>query len=189
MPVKSPLTVDGLHLLHAGRVPVKRLLQILKPLLLLSDEAKPIQILHQSLHDLLVTRAKDVDSWKEFAINEEQHHEKLATLCIQAINAELSEDTPGTGYIDAEERIPKIPDDVIPEHLWYACRFWIEHLLVNDDPGQELIHGVQILLSQKHLLWLEVMICKGQLRQLDFNSFIDWINVSSLSQLHFLLSC
>jgi len=185
---KVPLTVHALHSLHAGRVPVQRLLQNLRPLLLLSDGGKPVQILHQSLHDLLVWRAKDVENWKLFAIDEKLQHKKLATLCIQVINAEVSEDSPGTGYIDAEERIPKIPDDAIPEHVMYACRFWIEHLLAIEEPEPELIDGIQLFLNEKLLLWLEVIICKGQLRQLNFSSFVDWIHVSSYFKSHFLLS-
>ncbi len=185
---KVPLTINAIHMLHSGRVEVKLLLQDLKPLLLPSEEGRPVEILHQSVHDLLVNRAKDVESWKFFAVNEKLQHKKLAALCIHVINAELSEDTPGTGYIDDEERMPKMPDDAIPEHLWYACRFWIEHLLAIEEPEPELIDGIQLFLNEKLLLWLEVIICKGQLRQLNFSSLIDWIHVSSYFKLHFLLS-
>ncbi len=189
---KVPLTVHAMVQLLSGRIGkhgVEELLRFIKPLLLSSDEGKPVQILHQSLHDLLVKRAKDVESWKLFAVNEELQHKKLAAVCIQVINAELSEDTPGTGFIQRRRRIPKISDDAIPEHVLYACRFWIEHLLAIEEPEPELIHGIQILLTEKLLLWLEVIICKGQFRQLNFGSLTDWIHVSSYFKLHFLLSC
>ncbi len=148
---KVPLTINAIHMLHSGRVEVELLLQDLKPLLLSSEEGRPVEILHQSVHDLLVNRAKDVENWKLFAIDEKLQHKKLATLCIQVINAELSEDTPGTGFVQSRRRIPKIPDDAIPEHVMYACRFWIEHLLSIEEPETEFINGIQLFLTEKCL--------------------------------------
>ncbi len=81
----------------------------------------------------------------------------------------------------SRRRVPKIPDDAIPEHVMYACRFWIEHLLSIEEPETEFIDGIQLFLTEKCLLWLEVIICKGQLRQLNFSSLVDWIYVSSYS--------
>ncbi len=40
-----------------------------------------------------------MENWELFAIDEKLQHKKLAALCIQVINAELSEDTPGTGFV------------------------------------------------------------------------------------------
>ncbi len=82
---RVPLTMHALHLLHAGRVPVPRLLQILKPLLLFSDEGTPVQILHQSLHDLLVMRAKDVENWTLFAVNEKLQHKKWQLFAFRLL--------------------------------------------------------------------------------------------------------
>ncbi len=120
-----------------------------------------------------------MESWKIFSIDEKLHNRKLALLCIHMIKAELSVDTPGTGYLNTNKwDIPRISENSISEHLWYACTFWIYHLLSKEDPGLEWISALHELLTQKLVLWLELTVCKGQLQ--DLSPLIDWIDVSVL---------
>ncbi len=174
---KIPLSALAIEALHSGKVKAGPMLQLLKPLLLPSNEGQPIQILHQSLHDFLSGRAFAVESWKVFAIDEKLHNQDIALQCINIINTELSESTPGTGYLWGGQRgMPKISDNSISEHLGYACRFWMEHLIEVSEPHEELIDALHILLEWKFVSWLELSACKWQ--TVSIKSLIAWINVS-----------
>ncbi len=50
---KIPLSALGLKSLHSGIPQMTSVMERMKPLLVSSEEDQPIQILHQSLHDLL----------------------------------------------------------------------------------------------------------------------------------------
>ncbi len=176
---KIPLSALAIEALHSGKIKAVTMLQLLKPLLLPSNEGQPIQILHQSLHDFLTGRAFAVESWKVFAIDEKLHNQDIALQCINIINTELSNNTPGTGYrrgYEYERGLPKISDESISEHLSYACRFWMEHLIEVSEPQGELVYALHILLKQKIVLWLELSACKWQAVAIE--PLITWISVS-----------
>ncbi len=175
---KVPLSANAIKALHFGTVEVNVLLRFLKPLFMKIDENQPIQVLHQSLYDLLTIRAHSNEKWSTFAIDEKLHSQQLALCCIKVINSELSENTPGTGYLKGNERsIPKLSYDAISEHLWYACRFWMSHLQEITNPTPDLIESLQTFLSQRFILWLEATVSRGQFQKMDV--FIRWINVST----------
>ncbi len=67
---KAPLSARAIEALHYGKIEVKLLLRFVKPLLLASNGGKPIQIIHQSLYDLLTIRAHNVEKWRAFSIDE-----------------------------------------------------------------------------------------------------------------------
>ncbi len=178
---KIPLSALAIEALHSGKLKAGPMLQLLKPLLLpqAAEEGQPIQILHQSLHDFLTGRALAVESWKVFAVDKKVHSQNIALQCINIINTELSDNTPGTGYRRGYEYgggLPKISDKSIPEHLSYACRFWMEHLIDVSAPHGELIDALHILLEQKFILWLELSACKWQI--MSIKPLITWIGVS-----------
>ncbi len=174
---KIPLSTLGLESLHSSIPQMKSVMQKMKPLLVSSEEGQPIQILHQSLHDLLTDRAHLKDNWKQFAVNEQLHHQRLALLCLQTIDKDLSENTPGTGYLFGREKgIPNILEHSISEHLKYACRFWMDHLLVGDKPSQETVDVLHNILVHKFNLWLELIASIGLVKNI--NPLIAWIDVS-----------
>jgi len=176
---KVPLTASAIEALHGGTFEVKAIVRFLKPLLLASDDSQPIQILHQSLYDLLIFRAHKADKPSPFAIDVRLHNQQLALFCLKVINAELSEGTPGTGYLDGNERgIPKMLDEAIFEQLWYSCRFWMIHLQDITSPAADIIETLGIFLAQKFILWQEVLVCKGHIQEID--TLFKWINVSVL---------
>ncbi len=174
---KIPLSTLGLESLHSGIPQMTSVMQRMKPLLVSSEEGQPIQILHQSLHDLLMDRAHLKHNWKQFAVNEQLHHQRLALLCLQTIDKDLSENTPGTGYLFGRKKgVPNIPEHSISEHLKYACRFWMDHLLVGDKPSQKTVDVLHNILVHKFNLWLELIASIGLVKNI--NPLIAWIDVS-----------
>lgn len=174
---KVPLSEQAIDALNHGISQLSNILQSLKPLLLPSDEGHPIQILHQSLHNFLTDRAHAKQEWKLFSVDEEVQNQRLALLCLQVINNELSESTPGTGYIYGKETgVPKVVEHLFPEHLKYTCRFWVDHLICDNKPSQETTQALQEFFSNKFTLWLELTACIGPI--IDLNPLVTWINVS-----------
>ncbi|KLO11838.1 TPR-like protein [Schizopora paradoxa] len=172
---KVPLSEQAIDALNHGIPKLSTLLQTFKPLLLPSNEGNPIQILHQSLHDLLADRAHANQEWKLFSVDEDVQNQRLALHCLQVINNELSESTPGTGYLHGEETgVPIVTEHLIPEHLKYACRFWVDHLICDKKPSEEITQALQDFFSNKFSLWLEVTTCIGPI--INLNSLITWSN-------------
>ncbi|KAB5589408.1 hypothetical protein CTheo_7148 [Ceratobasidium theobromae] len=143
---KIPLTISGLAELF-NRAPLvgNLILRQLSPLLTGLNKAEhtshPVRFLHQSLRDFLTLRANNLEQSRPFAINEKAHSQTLARLCLECLNKELKSSLPGVGYLAKSSLdisgIPPAPQEGLQESVWYACRFWIDHLLyVNpNSPG------------------------------------------------------
>ncbi len=98
----------------------------------------------------------------------------LLFAALGFINTELCEGTPGTGYLHSDEMgIPRIADEGISEHLWYACKFWINHLQDITNPKPDLSEALQTFLTQRLILWLEISVCKGQLQDIGGIAHLD----------------
>ena len=76
------------------------------------DEKAPIQIIHQSLREIL-TCAKS-----KFSINEKEHSQRPALCCLSIIGRDMHPDIPCAGFIHGnEEGVPKMPEDANSEEL------------------------------------------------------------------------
>jgi hypothetical protein len=173
MAVKTPLSMSALQALHGLSLPlpVSTILGPVRSLLTASafvDHAQPATILHQSLHEFITVRAHASSESQPFYLNETEHSQRLALLCLEVLNKQLKEDILGTGYLTQiqEHGIPVIAEDEITEELWYACRFWIDHLLEVKTPLMSLVASLQTFLSDKAVLWMELLASKGRFRGL-----------------------
>ncbi|KAG8712730.1 POC1 centriolar protein A [Ceratobasidium sp. 395] len=141
---KTPLTIAAMkQLYHEDHLASDFTLHRLSPLLTgmrkADHETQPVRVLHQSLRDFLAVETPcsslPVDLFK---IVEKEHSRELAVLCLELLNRDLNDTTPGTGYIakDEEEEpgIPALREDAIPEALRYACIFLQDHLYDLESP-------------------------------------------------------
>jgi hypothetical protein len=88
------------------------------------------------------------------------------------MNEDLQGAIPGTGYLTgqmaATEGIPSIKESDVSEVLWYACRFWGEHIIDVEAPVSEtLLDGLRIFFSAHLAAWMEVLISNFQFQSLD----------------------
>ena len=94
---------------------------------------QPVQIAHPSLRDYL-TRCDQGGDYADarFAISEIDHSQYLTLRCIVTLNHELLQHRDNVSFIFDDDRdagsIPSAMDGVIPEHAWYACEHWMDHL-------------------------------------------------------------
>lgn len=150
---------------------------VLRPLgalltgLTVSETPQPVRIPHLSFRDFVTIRAELSSASKRFYLNKKEHNARLAYICLLILNKNLKRTIPGTGYLSEEEsavpRIPRIADDLIPEEVWYACRFWLDHIIDVECPiPPELIVALQDFVSTRIVLWTEIVAAKGKFRNL-----------------------
>jgi hypothetical protein len=176
MAVKTPLSISALQVLHGSSLllPVITILWPVRSLLTASafgEHPEPATILHQSFYEFITVRAQASPESQQFSLSETEHSQRLAFLCLELLNTQLKEGILGTGYLsdcaqNLEPGIPKIGEGDIAEELWYACRFWIDHLLEVRTPLMGLLASLQTFLLDKSVLWMEVLASKGQTRGL-----------------------
>jgi hypothetical protein len=72
--------------------------------------------------------------------------------------------------------IPEIAEGQISEEVWYACRFWPDHIVDVESPvSVEFIAALRNLLSTKIVLWMEIVTAKGKFRNL--RRVREWLQV------------
>ncbi|KAG9075842.1 hypothetical protein FS749_012450, partial [Ceratobasidium sp. UAMH 11750] len=142
---------------HAALSPLRSVLDIQKV-----DEG--ITTLHKSFPDFMFDQARS----GSFYCNAAKHHATLAERCLALINISSSRFNIchlGSSYVfdedvaDLGERV----DRHISRELFYACRYLGTHLeLAGGSLG--LLDGLHSFLSERLLLWVEVMNLTQSLR-------------------------
>ncbi|KAJ6543122.1 WD40-repeat-containing domain protein, partial [Mycena capillaripes] len=121
-----------------------------------------IKIVHLSFREFMTS--KIIGARPDLLCITEQQQSALVSDMFRIMHKELQFNISQlpTSYLrnsevsDLVERLRKY----VPLHLWYSCRFWVDHLVAapyDDDCAQE----VGKLLHNKFLFWLEVMSLLG----------------------------
>jgi hypothetical protein len=183
---KTPLTMSAQNkLLNGEPVASNYVLQQLSPLLTGTSEGdhhtQPVRVLHQSLRDFLVVRADSSTSHAKFQIVEKTHSQKLALLCLGILNRDLNEHMPGVGYLAQDESelpgIPTMRGVDISEALWYACQFWMDHILdVESSNSAAVGEAFCSFMETKAVLWMELMAARALFQGL--MNVRRWVQVS-----------
>lgn len=186
---KSPLTLRALNALYQrplmpSHLALRQLSPLLTGLLDELDVPQPVRFLHQSLPEFLTQRAGSPNApagSHVFLIDDKAHSGTLALLCLSLLNRELRSDMPGVGYLAKNKEeypaIPVISERDIPEELWYACRFWVEHLLdVEPSALPDVMEQLEVLIYTKLTLWMELMAACGRYEGL--SKLQEWAKVS-----------
>jgi hypothetical protein len=180
---KTPLSSSALQAFHPSiPQPVSGIIDSLGPLLTVpADDERPVRIQHQLLREFLTVQAKLLPETELFYINEVEHSQRLVLLCLGVLNQCMMQNIPGTGYLCGHTHgIPKIAGDHITEELWYACRFWIDHLVEVNTPMKSLKDLLQVFFSENVVCWIEIMASRGQ--NCALHRVHKWIHVSMHSR-------
>src|ERR1700722_7693992 len=189
--LKTPLSASAIQTLHRKKNPALNVCEVLRPLNSLfigsSDDKQPIRVLHLSFHDFITYRSLSSSGLERFWVDEKDHNGKLAFACLSIMNDDSRKDIPGTGYLSRDvppqtKGIPEIADVYVSEGLWYACRFWSQHLTKVGHPMPEgFLNALRDFLSTNLIRWMELLCSKGQ-----FQGMADvrqWLQVSTSSLL------
>ncbi|TFK23076.1 hypothetical protein FA15DRAFT_670918 [Coprinopsis marcescibilis] len=191
----APLSPTALASLYAPEgvsiSDISRLCVILRPLLHhydSKDNTQPLRLLHLSVQQYLTERAPS-----PYRIDCSSHHVKLSKHTLLTIKKDLNpQNVPILGYSissDAEDslspessgtKVPELSKQSMPEHIWYASRFFDDHLLESpadqmDKSHVQLIHD--LLLNPRPIL--EVTASMGFV--VDLGSIRDWVTKLSFS--------
>ncbi|CUA77878.1 putative WD repeat-containing protein sll0163 [Synechocystis sp, PCC 6803 substr. Kazusa] [Rhizoctonia solani] len=131
-------------------------LQSLRSVIHYSESTGLISTLHASFPDFMFDKGRS----GRFFCDTTHHHQLLTKRCFQIMNADLkfnicdleSSFVPDRLVEDIEERIQRN----IPSSLYYACRYWGEHLH-HAVPSAELETILTEFISTKLLFWMEVL--------------------------------
>jgi hypothetical protein len=171
MAAKNPISLSVLQSLNRATMDLQAT-EILAPLgSLLSGldvQTQPIRVLHLSLQDFLTSRSRCIAKSHQFYLDNNEHNQRLALSCSTILNQDL-----GEGSRD----VMGCPT------LWYACRFWVDHVTELDSAAPEVVDALQIFLTTKVRLWIEAMGSCGTVWKL--SEVRIWIQVrTSLSSCH-----
>ncbi len=175
---RSPLSITAWATLLSPflRTSLENTISKLRPLLSGMDQPfTPIQLLHQSLRDYL-NRHDDNEAWTK--LEPAANQERLALRCFQVTNVEVR-NVAGLGIIEELgelEVMPTIPQTNIPEHLAYACRYGLDHILHVQRVSGELETDIEKFLGESITLWLE--LCVRAEGYISIYPFFCWIEVS-----------
>ncbi|KAN0107830.1 hypothetical protein V8E51_007572 [Hyaloscypha variabilis] len=132
--LSEPLSVAALReLLHLHPETVHLRLRHLHSVLYIpSDERSPINILHSSFREFLLSRERyNVKGQLDFWVDEVQANTFLAASSIKLMSAKLQTPDlcglkrPGTMMIDIKA---SLVHECIPSELQYACVYWMTHV-------------------------------------------------------------
>jgi len=184
--LKRPLSISAIEMLlddDNARTVFRPLCSLLIGVM---SPDQPVQIAHSSLRDYL-TRCDQGGDYADarFAISEIAYSQHLALRCIITLNCELPKHRNSVSFIFDDDRdagsIPRVVDDVIPEHIWYACEHWVDHIqdvkVVPDELQKPLANFVDRCL----LIWMAV--CMMKRKYFSIGRFYRWSKVLPHSDL------
>ncbi|KAG9092921.1 hypothetical protein FS749_015339 [Ceratobasidium sp. UAMH 11750] len=158
---REPMTIEALACL-LGLKSAKEARLALEPLgsvLYVSDCHLPLSTLHASFPDYM----RDQERSKQFWFDPATHHDILSRQCFATMKDLLrfnicsleSSFVPDEDVPDFSNQVEK----AIPRHLFYACRYWSEHLVQSCSVHLHTPMLVEFL-RDRVLFWMEVMSLK-----------------------------
>ncbi|CAE6479997.1 unnamed protein product [Rhizoctonia solani] len=138
-------------------------LESLRSVLHVSEHSELVTTLHASFPDYILNQERS----GRFFCNARTHNQLMAKQCFGIMKAQLrfnicnikSSFTPDGEIPDLEERIKTN----ISDELFYACRFWADHLHLVDS-STPLLRTLHDFLSKQLLFWMEVLNLKKCIR-------------------------
>ncbi|KAK7038687.1 hypothetical protein VNI00_010571 [Paramarasmius palmivorus] len=185
MVAKTPLSLGALQAMHPQQAKLlPRVAAHLGSLLVIpSDSITPIHAIHLSFRDFITSHASS-----PMHINENEHHARIAVVLLRVLNryfssADMSVTRKSFRSCSSCDVSEKSPKSGMPEEVWYACRFWVDHLPVKGQHESKDLEAQMNLLFQDHFVaWLEVMVTYDVYRKLD--SLWAWMEYHSTVSLH-----
>ncbi|RSL56966.1 hypothetical protein CEP54_008539 [Fusarium duplospermum] len=131
------------------------------------DEKAPLGLVHLSFRDFILSEERS--KLLQFRVQESEMHRRVLQRCLDIMSSELCQDickvvSPGKLASD----VPRCQiEQSIPQHLRYACRYWVDHLAELDqdcrlEAGLNDTGEIYTFLKERFLYWLEAMSLIGE---------------------------
>jgi hypothetical protein len=162
----EPMTTEGLaSLLKLGSsYAVQVALEPLLSVLYVSSSGGRVSTLHASFIDYMLSRERS----GRFFCDHTKHSELLAFNCFEIMKALLRFNIcnlESSFVFDAD--VPDLPNrinEAISPHLFYACRYWVDHTQ-SAEKSDRLTSSLDWFLSHQLLFWMEVLNLKHYIKQ------------------------
>ncbi|KAG8705409.1 hypothetical protein FRC09_002970, partial [Ceratobasidium sp. 395] len=158
---KEPLSVKTLtQLLQLASLDhARQAIEPLRSVLHIDAHSGLVSTLHASFPDYLLTSARS----GRFLCDRVKHNKLLAERCFGTMKDMLRFNIcslESSSTLDHQlSDLPIRTSRSIPAHLFYACRYWSDYLLLGET-SSELLLMLQHFLCQQVLYWVEVMNLK-----------------------------
>ncbi|CAE6388773.1 unnamed protein product [Rhizoctonia solani] len=175
----EPIPIHTLSML-SGIVDENRVVAALQPLrsvLHVSDQSELVTTLHASFPDYMLTQERS----RAFYCDKAIHSELLAVQCFRVMKAQLRFNICSIpSSFMSNDQIPELGGRIntnISKELFYACRFWVDHLSEAKSQGALFLLANEFL-SQQLLFWMEVMSLKRcmALAATNITKLCTWLN-------------
>lgn len=188
---RIPLSLSALQSLYRAYLPwqisgiVTRLGSLLTGT---AEDHLPLQILHLSLREFLVDRARSSPEAKRFHINPGDHHNQLALSCLTIMNHDMDPAIPALGYLTSPPpyELLAIAEGPVSDALWYACYFWVDHFMEIGALGPDIADATRVFLSEHFVSWVEVLSSRGEYQSVAGLSRTLEVGRTIKSDLHFV---
>ncbi|CAE7209338.1 unnamed protein product [Rhizoctonia solani] len=135
-------------------------LQPLRSVLHVSDHSEFITTLHGSFSDFMFDHKRSGG----FYCDKADHNRFLLESCLRVMKAQLRFNICSipSSFVP-NNQVPELGEQIatsISDELFYACRFWVDHLR-KTDPRLAPLLLVNDFMSQRLLFWMEVMSLKN----------------------------
>ncbi|KAG9122789.1 hypothetical protein FRC07_000678, partial [Ceratobasidium sp. 392] len=158
---REPLSVESLtRLLRLKNLDqAMRAIKPLQSVLHVDERSGLVSTLHASFPDYIRSPSRS----NRFHRDEAKHSNLLAEMCFEAMKQMLRFNMCDleSSYV-LDDQVPDMQIRIgrsISSHLFYACRYWSDYLVLADNSSDLLPH-VQELLYHRMLSWVEVMNLK-----------------------------
>jgi hypothetical protein len=161
----EPLSATALgNMLSIPEFTIRETLQSLFSVLSVSEEDKPIRLLHLSFRDFLLDPQRCVN--ENFWISQKKKHGELASACLDVLSKTLKQDIcclNDFSSLAAEVPLSQL-NQCFPAHVQYACRYWVDHLQRAGTDFKDS-YRVHVFLKEQFLHWLEALSLLGKIAE------------------------
>ncbi|KAJ4312919.1 hypothetical protein N0V84_009688 [Fusarium piperis] len=132
------------------------------------DETSPLGLVHLSFRDFILS--KERSKQLQFRVDESAMHRQALQRCLDVMSSELCHDI--CHIVLPAKLTSEVPrhqiEQNIPQHLRYACRYWVDHLAKLDqvclqEVGLQDTGKILAFLKAHFLYWLEAMSFIGEI--------------------------
>ena len=148
-----------------------------------TDRTLPIIPLHTSFRDFLTNQQLSGPFYIDLGEAHHQLAQSSLALMLENLKFNICE-LPSSYYPNNKiDDLQPRADSHISSALFYACRFWEDHL-ERVTPRDELLHQVRTLLETNFLFWLEVLSLKNlvALATPALSSLVRWLALGQHSE-------
>ncbi|KAF7979702.1 hypothetical protein HWV62_41038 [Athelia sp. TMB] len=178
--LSNPLSFSAFEAFLQTRITapvIQRIVGYLSSLLTgLSHSSRRVRIIHLTFREYITTRAKSSPESVNYHVDEDDHHDIVATICLDLINNSLRDVVSATAGSDSGFSLPQT---TLSEQLWYGCRFWHSHIIKVKSPSTPLVAALRVFLENNFVLWFATMA--GQDNFQDLGPLTSWIQKSPFS--------